>query len=92
MPAASPAQRAHVRVVLYTTRWCPACAGARRWLAVRGIPFDDLDVESSPAAAARHRMLNPSRSVPTIDVEGRILVGFVEEELRTAVDLAAHRY
>lgn len=92
VPPATPAQRAQVRVTLYTTRWCPACARARSWLAARGIPFDDRDVEASPAAAARNRALNRAGTVPTIVVEGTVIVGFSEEALRTAVDTAAHRY
>jgi glutaredoxin 3 len=92
VPPATPAQRARVHVTMYTTRWCPVCARARSWLQRRGIPYDDHDVEASSAAAARHRALNPARTVPTIVVEGRVLVGFVEEELRTAVDTAAHRH
>lgn len=90
VPPATPEQRARVHVTLYTTRWCPACAGARDWLRARGIPFEDRDVEASPAAAARLAALNPARTVPVVVVDGRVLVGFVEEELRRAVDMAAH--
>jgi glutaredoxin len=92
VPPASAAQRAQVRVVLYAARWCPACAHARSWLRRRGIPFEERDVEQSRAASARLVTLNPARTVPTIVVEGRVVVGFVEEELRRAVDSAAHRY
>ncbi len=81
-----------MHVTLYSTRWCPVCARARFWLQRRGIPFDDQDVESSSMAAARHRALNPARTVPTIVVEGQVLVGFVAEDLRRAVDSAAHRH
>ena len=92
VPPATPAQRAQVRVTIYTTRWCPACAGARSWLSARGIPFDDRDVEESPAAMARLRSLNRAGTVPTIVVEGAVVAGFDAESLRTAVYRAAHRY
>ncbi len=95
LPPVAPAsawQRSQVRITMYTTQWCPACAGARSWLHDRGIPFSDIDVESSASGAARLRSLNRSGTVPTIDVEGHILVGFVPEELRYAVDRAAHRH
>jgi glutaredoxin len=92
VPPATPAQRAQVRVTIYTTRWCPACAGARSWLSARGIPFDDRDVEESPAAMARMRSINRAGTVPTIVVEGAVVAGFDAEALRTAVDRAAHRY
>jgi glutaredoxin len=91
VPPASTAARARVRVTLYTTRWCPVCAHARGWLRSRGIPYRELDVETDGAAAAVHRRLNPNRTVPVFDIEGRVLVGFVEGELRGAIDTAAHR-
>lgn len=92
IPPASASQRARVRVTLYSTRWCPACASARQWLARRGIPFHERDVEQSRDASARLARLNPSRSVPTLEIEGQVVVGFVAEELRAAIDTAAHRY
>ena len=89
VPAATAAQRARVDVTLYTTRWCPVCARARRWLRARHIPFDEYDVEADPRAAARFRRLSPGRTVPVIDVEGRVLVGFDAEDLRRLIDRAA---
>ncbi len=90
VPPATAAQRAQVRVVLYTTGWCPVCARARAWLHERSIPFEEHDVEHEPAAATRFRQLSPSRVVPVIDVEGEILEGFVAEEVRRAIDSRAH--
>ena len=90
VPPATASQRASVRVTLYTTRWCPVCTRARGWLQARGIPYTEHDVERSPAAAARHRALNPARTVPVIDVEGRVMVGFVAEDLRREIDQVAH--
>ncbi|MFK7991928.1 MAG: glutaredoxin family protein [Sandaracinaceae bacterium] len=92
VPPATAAQRAQVRVTLYTTAWCPVCTRARAWLHQRGIPFRELDVERRPSAAARHAMLNPARTVPTFDIEGRVLVGFVASDVRTAIDRVAHTY
>jgi glutaredoxin len=92
VPPASAAQRAQVQVTMYATRWCPACAQARSWLRRRGIPFEERDVEQSREASARLVSLNPARTVPTLVVEGRVVVGFVEEELRRAIDTAAHRH
>lgn len=92
VPPASAHQRAQVRLTLYSTRWCPACAHVRGWLHARGIPYAERDVEQSAAAAARMRQLNRAGTVPTIDVEGEVVVGFSEEALRSAIDRAAHRY
>ncbi|MBZ0115471.1 MAG: glutaredoxin family protein [Sandaracinaceae bacterium] len=92
VPPASTAQRARVHVTLYTTRWCPVCVRARDWLHDRGVRYQEHDVERDPHAALAHRRLNPSRTVPTADVEGTVLVGFVAEEWRSAIDSAAHRH
>ncbi|RZO52669.1 MAG: glutaredoxin family protein [Sandaracinaceae bacterium] len=91
VPPASAAERAQVPVTLYTTRWCPVCAHARGWLRARGVPFVERDVESDRAAAARWRQLNRAGTVPVADVDGRVLVGFVRDEWREALDAAAHR-
>lgn len=91
VPVATAAERARVRVVLYTTRWCPVCARARAWFTRRAIPFRELDVETDPRAAAQHRRVNPARTVPVVDVDGEILVGFRADDVRRAVDAAAHR-
>ena len=51
----------------------------------------ERDVESDRAAAARWRQLNRAGTVPVADVDGRVLVGFVRDEWREALDAAAHR-
>jgi glutathione S-transferase len=43
-----------------------------------GIAVREHDVERDPAARARSRQLNPRGSVPTIDVDGAVLVGWSE--------------
>lgn len=91
VPPASSAARAQVHVTLYTTRWCPHCASARRWLRVRGIPFVDRDVERDAAAAAEHRRLEPDRVVPVFAIEGEgVVTGFRQGELQRRIDRAAH--
>ena len=91
VPSASSAARARVHVTMYTTRWCPVCATARSWLHQRGIPYDELDVELDPGAAAEHRRLDPNRTVPVIAIDGDgVMIGFVAEELRRRIDRAAH--
>ncbi len=35
-------------VILYSTRWCPYCAKARRFFHKANIPFTEYDIEKSP--------------------------------------------
>jgi glutaredoxin 3 len=54
------------KITLYVTDWCPYCSRARRLLESKGVPFDEIDVES--VSGAREEMLARSgrNSVPQI--------------------------
>jgi glutaredoxin len=80
-----------VRVVVYTTSWCPVCRRAKTWMAVHGIPYEDHDIEASTDDARAMRQLNPRGSIPTFDVEGDVMVGFSASDLLAAMQRAARR-
>ena len=62
-------------VVVYGTSWCAATQGVRRQLDRRGVPYNYVDIERDPAAAARLRwMTGGSLSHPTVSVAGEVLV------------------
>jgi glutaredoxin 3 len=54
------------KITLYVTDWCPYCSRARRLLESKGVPFEEIDVES--VSGAREEMLARSgqSSVPQI--------------------------
>jgi glutaredoxin len=81
----------HVSIRVYTTQWCPRCTEAKAWLAANRYTFTELDVESSDSNRREQRALNPKGSVPTIDVEGDVLVGFGAASLQGAIRRAAER-
>lgn len=83
--------RENVRVVMYSTTWCPSCVSARKYMTEKSIPFTDHDIEESSSARAIQRRLNPKGSIPTIDVEGVVLVGFSGESLEQMIDAAAKK-
>ena len=39
-------------VVMYSSRFCPYCLAARRLLAARGVPFEEIDVDIDPERRA----------------------------------------
>jgi thioredoxin reductase (NADPH) len=80
-------------VTVYTTSWCPDCRAAKRYLTERGIPYEEVDIERTPGAAARVEAWSGGyRTVPTFDVGGRIVVDFdraaLEEALAAVPDAA----
>lgn len=64
------------RIVVYTTPWCSDCRAAKKFLAAKGLPFEEIDIESTPGAAEFVMKLNDGmRKVPTLDIEGTIVSG-----------------
>jgi glutaredoxin 3 len=94
-PTASPAQAkaadptaANLHVVVYTTSWCPHCRDAKQWLHVRGVPYEERDIEASPENERMMRQVNSRGGVPTFDVNGEVLVGFSAQALESLLQRA----
>src|SRR5688572_15455331 len=62
-------------VVMYTTASCPACVAAKSYFARQGIPYDERNVDASPAALEEFRRLG-GRGVPLIIVGNERMEGF----------------
>jgi glutaredoxin len=73
----------HGGIVMYCTSWCPDCKLARTWLTERGLKFTEVDINKLPGAAEQlERWTNGSRTTPTFDIDGEIVVDFDLEKLR----------
>lgn len=70
------------KVIIYTTETCPFCYRTKEFLKEHKIPFTEKDVGRDRKFA--EEMIKKSRqmAVPTIDIDGDIIVGFDEEALR----------
>ena len=72
--ATNPQQK---RVTMYTTSWCSDCRAAKRYLANKGITWNEVDIEQDEAAAEQVvKWSGGYRTVPTFDIEGTIIVDF----------------
>ncbi len=83
------AARRRVKVVLYSTARCTRCSEARSHLIAQGIHPTERDIDKDPRARARHRALSKKGGLPTLEVDGKVLVGFQPERLDKAIDRAA---
>ena len=81
----------HVSIEMYSAAWCSACRTAKAWLQQQGITYHEVDVDHRQGALAQLQMLNPQRTLPTFDVNGRVIVGFEEPQLRLAIEQGAAR-
>jgi glutaredoxin len=80
--------RAGLSVTMYATSWCPACKAARGYMTEQQIAFVEHDIEASQSAKLIMKRLNPRGGVPTLDVDGTVLVGFSSAEIDAAVEAA----
>ena len=61
------------KIRIYTTRWCPDCLRAKRFLSERGVTFEEINIEESEGAAEYVITVNSGkRRVPTFEVNGRV--------------------
>ncbi len=75
------------KVTIYSTATCPWCKTAKKFFDDNGVQYEDKDVGSD--LAARQDMITKSgqMAVPVIDVDGRIIIGYDEPQLREALAL-----
>jgi glutaredoxin 3 len=65
-----------VRVVIYTTTYCPYCSAAKALLRSKSVRFEEIDVTNDPARRAEMEQLSQRRTVPQIFIDGKSIGGF----------------
>jgi len=90
-PAALQSAAKQVKVVMYTTTWCPQCKRAKAWLNESSVSYEEHDIEASESDRAACKKLNPVCSIPTIDIDGQVIIGYGPTQMRAAIDNAARR-
>lgn len=73
----------HVKI--YSTPTCPYCQQAKKWLAEKGVDFDDIDVSQDREAARQMVEKSGEMGVPQIEVNGKMIVGFNKEALEQEI-------
>jgi len=59
---------------MYTTTSCSDCRAAKRFLADKGITFEEINIEEVPGAdQVVIQATDGKRSVPTFDIDGHII-------------------
>lgn len=81
--------RKRVSVTVFSKKQCRLCDQARTFLKKEGQPVKELDIEASETDEILLRSVNSAGTVPTFDVDGKILVGYDPNALRDAIDKAA---
>ena len=79
-------------VTMYTISTCSHCKAAKRFLDRCTVQYEFTDVDlltgaDRAAVLSELRKLNPKCSVPTIIIDGKVIIGFDEEEIREALGM-----
>ena len=64
------------KVQIYSKQQCPYCVRAKGLLTKKGVPFEEIDVETDEATRNWLVETTGQRTVPQVFVDGRPLGGF----------------
>ena len=76
-----------MKVKVYSTQTCPWCHKVKDFLKQNKIKFEDIDVGSNRKAGQEMIEKSGQMGVPVIDIDGKIIVGFDEEQLKKTLKI-----
>jgi mycoredoxin len=74
-------------ILVYSAPWCPDCRTAKRFLQKHSIPFQEINIESTPGAADEVVRRTGKRAIPQLVIDGKWVQpyrpgeGFLYEEM-----------
>ncbi|MDT7850440.1 glutaredoxin family protein [Methylophilus sp. VKM B-3414] len=80
-----PPDFSHGQVVLYATDWCPYCEKTRALLATKGIPYKEMNIETSAEARSQYQRL-AANGVPVLLVAGEVVRGYHQQRMEALLD------
>ncbi len=80
-----PPDYSHGQVVLYATDWCPYCEKTRALLNAKGIPFKEMNIETSDEARSQYQRL-AGEGVPVLLVAGEVVRGYHPQRIEAVLD------
>lgn len=83
-----------MQLFVYSSRWCPDCYEAKRFLSQHKIFFTEIDIETTPGAAQEIISRTGKRAIPQFVIDGEWVQpyapgrGFLYEEMRQRLGIA----
>jgi glutaredoxin-like YruB-family protein len=74
-------------IKIYSTPTCHYCAVAKDYLKDKNIPFEVIDVKEDLKAREHMKQISGQMGVPVIDISGKIMSGWNEEEFNNLLKL-----
>jgi glutaredoxin len=66
---------------MFTTTWCGFCKGTKRYLDSKGVAYEEIDIEVHPEYGERIEKETGFRTVPTLEIQGKLYVNPSRKEL-----------
>ena len=71
-------------IKIYSTSWCPSCIKAKRFFDMKGWDYKEINVADKHEDREEVFKVSGQRTVPVIDVDGEIIVGFDKNKIELA--------
>lgn len=75
------------KITVYSTATCPYCIKVKQFLKENNAEFEDIDVSADQQKAQEMIQKSGQMGVPTLDIDGEIIVGFDKEAIKKALNL-----
>ncbi|MDD5086078.1 MAG: glutaredoxin domain-containing protein [Candidatus Omnitrophica bacterium] len=75
------------KVIVYSTPTCPYCIRTKQFLKDSNVEFENIDVSANKEMADEMVRKSGQMSVPVIDIDGTVIVGFDKDGIRAALGL-----
>ena len=73
-------------VRVYSTKTCPYCVMAKRYLSEKGVAYADYDVGADQRRAFEMLGKSGQMGVPVLDIKGVVIVGFDRPAIDRAIE------
>jgi len=76
-----------MQLIVYSAPWCSDCREAKRFLVKHNIAFTEIDIETTPGAAAEVVKQTGKRAIPQFVIDGKWVqpyrpgMGFLYDEM-----------
>ncbi len=74
-------------IKIYSTTTCVYCKMAKDFFQKHNVKYEEYDVAENEKARAEMLEKSQQLGVPVIDIDGKIIIGFSEPELKKALNI-----
>jgi glutaredoxin-like YruB-family protein len=75
------------KVIVYSTPNCGYCITAKEFLKANKVEYKEIDVSEDEKAAQHMIEKSGQMGVPVIEIDGKMIVGFVKPAIKKALGL-----